>query len=34
MIITIEQIKQAITVGYPVYIVINGQYYEIDLKEV
>ena len=29
MIITIEEIQAAINAGYPVTIIINGEYYEV-----
>jgi hypothetical protein len=29
MIITIEEIQAAINAGYPVDIIINGEYYEL-----
>ena len=31
--ITLEQIREAIKAGYPVTIIINGQYYEFKDKE-
>lgn len=29
MNITLEQIQAAINAGYPIYVVVNGEYYEL-----
>lgn len=34
MKLSIEDIKKAIQAGYSAYIVINGEYYEIDLQDI
>lgn len=31
--ITIEQIREAIKYGYPVMVVINGEYYDLEMEE-
>lgn len=33
MNITLEQIKEAISAGYPVEVVINGEYYTLKIEK-
>lgn len=34
MNITLDQIKEAISLGYPVEVVINGEYYTLTIEEI